>query len=546
VALWSLEGIKHYDQSLIESLLNTQLDNLRREAVRSLQSFSLSTEELASLLTKPSMDSNPMVRSQVLRTLEAVNKSNSETIGLLVAACNPPLEGNAMGGAYERNFERYLARKALENYPKELLAFIQSPKANDYESSNLIWASQALPKKEREQTFVDLWKKMDNKDLDESTFKIVAGMLDNRNVLNSVRPILEDNNKAVEHVSLTLKNLGSVQSKELTSTLKGPIKSLLKSGDLSKQMLGLEAVGKLNVDGLRNDVLPLIKNTSSPEMINLVMSALKKSPSENKATFIQIAKMDELDIELRASAVQTVAIADVNSARNIMENWLPNLDVAQKKTVVKIIASSKEGGTLLKELLDKELISANEFDYSSAEKVYQSDTEDKRGVDLFEQVKKRTEEEKKGLESRLERFMAIAEKGEGNPENGEKLFQTCLLCHSVGDKGYDYAPALDGSALRENEALLTAILDPDAALESSYAIYRVTKNDGSNIEGYLIKKDERGTTIGFMGGTKQFVQASEIRFEGFLGGRSFMPKGLIDNYSDEQVSDLLAFIKTLK
>ena len=546
VALWSLEGIKHYDQSLIESLLNTQLDNLRREAVRSLQSFSLSTEELASLLTKPSMDSNPMVRSQVLRTLEAVNKSNSETIGLLVAACNPPLEGNAMGGAYERNFERYLARKALENYPKELLAFIQSPKANDYESSNLIWASQALPKKEREQTFVDLWKKMDNKDLDESTFKIVAGMLDNRNVLNSVRPILEDNNKAVEHVSLTLKNLGSVQSKELTSTLKGPIKSLLKSGDLSKQMLGLEAVGKLNVDGLRNDVLPLIKNTSSPEMINLVMSALRKSPSENKATFIQIAKMDELDIELRASAVQTVAIADVNSARNIMENWLPNLDIAQKKTVVKIIASSKEGGTLLKELLDKELISAKEFDYSSAEKVYQSDTEDKRGVDLFEQVKKRTEEEKKGLESRLERFMAIAEKGEGNPENGEKLFQTCLLCHSVGDKGYDYAPALDGSALRENEALLTAILDPDAALESSYAIYRVTKNDGSNIEGYLIKKDERGTTIGFMGGTKQFVQASEIRFEGFLGGRSFMPKGLIDNYSDEQVSDLLAFIKTLK
>ncbi|WP_189356826.1 DUF7133 domain-containing protein, partial [Arenibacter certesii] len=209
VALWSLEGIKHYDQLLIESLLHTQLDNLRREAVRSLQSFSLSTEELASLLTKPSKDNNPMVRSQVLRTLEAVDMANAQTIGLLVAACNPPLEGNAMGGAYERNFERYLARKALENYPKELLAFIQSPTANDYESSNLIWASQALSKPERERIFVDLWKKMDNKDLDEPTFKIVAGMLDNRNVLNSVRPILEDNNKAVEHVSLTLKNLGS-------------------------------------------------------------------------------------------------------------------------------------------------------------------------------------------------------------------------------------------------------------------------------------------------------------------------------------------------
>jgi putative heme-binding domain-containing protein len=83
-------------------------------------------------------------------------------------------------------------------------------------------------------------------------------------------------------------------------------------------------------------------------------------------------------------------------------------------------------------------------------------------------------------------------------------------------------------------------------VESSYAIYRVTKNDGSKVEGYLVKKDERGTTIGFMGGSKQFLQASEIRYEGFLGGRSFMPKGLIDNYSDEEVSDLLAFIRTLK
>ncbi len=34
--------------------------------------------------------------------------------------------------------------------------------------------------------------------------------------------------------------------------------------------------------------------------------------------------------------------------------------------------------------------------------------------------------------------------------------------------------------------------------------------------------------------------------EGFLGGRSFMPKGLIDNYTDKQTADLLAYIKSLK
>ena len=59
---------------------------------------------------------------------------------------------------------------------------------------------------------------------------------------------------------------------------------------------------------------------------------------------------------------------------------------------------------------------------------------------------------------------------------GKVLFQTCLACHQVGKEGQGIAPALDGSANRENEALLTAILDPDAAVESGYSVYRVNKS----------------------------------------------------------------------
>src|SRR5690606_275604 len=177
---------------LMETLLNTPSDDLRREAIRSLQSFSLDADVLADLLERPVNDSNPMVRSEVLRTLDAVNTANAETIALLVSACKPALEGNAMGGAYERHFERYLARKALENYPNELLYFIRSPKAAEYDTSNLIWAGQALPNKERDEVFVDLWEKTDIKVLDEPTFILVAGMLENKRVYTSVIPVLWD------------------------------------------------------------------------------------------------------------------------------------------------------------------------------------------------------------------------------------------------------------------------------------------------------------------------------------------------------------------
>ena len=72
LALWSLEGIRHYDKELINSLLASSEHDLRREAVRSLASFSLDASEIASALENASEDSNPMVRSQVLRTLNEV------------------------------------------------------------------------------------------------------------------------------------------------------------------------------------------------------------------------------------------------------------------------------------------------------------------------------------------------------------------------------------------------------------------------------------------------------------------------------------------
>lgn len=546
MALWSLEGIRHYDHKLMETLLRSPLDDLRREAVRSLQSFSLGADALADLLRGPAGDKNPMVRSEVLRTLDAVGTANARTLALLVAACRPPLEGNAMGGAYERHFERYLARKALENYPRELLDFVRSPEASKYDASNLIWAGQALPDGDRENVFVDLWKKTDNKVLDETTFILVAGMLDNENVLNSVLPVLEDVGRAREHVSLALKNQASVQSKELTAALVRPIGHLLKSGKISEQHLGLDAIAKFGIHSLNGAVVPFIDQASSTETIKLAMLALMDRPKENKEIFARTAKMGALDLELRAMAIQTLAKVDIQSAHTIIGDWMSDLDPFQKGSITRILSNSGEGSTLLKQLLEKGTLTPGEFDLSSAEKVLRADQGDARGVQLFDQVKNRIEEEKKAFDSKLQRFMAIAERKDGNPKEGEQLFQTCLLCHSVGGKGYNFAPALDGSALRENEALLTAILDPDAALESSYAVYRVAKKDGGNIEGYLVKKDDRGTTIGFMGGTTRFVQASEVRSEGYLGGRSFMPKGLIENYSDEQVSDLLAFIRTLR
>jgi putative heme-binding domain-containing protein len=541
LALWSLEGIRHYDPTLISNLLNTNSDNLRREAVRALASFSLNTDDLASLLEKASEDPNPMVRSQVLRTLEEIGKANSKTIAILINACKPELEGNALGGSYERHFERYLARKSLENYPKELYAEV-----NQLPAKNVIWASQALPeKKQREEVFLDFYKKAGYTSFDESTFVMVANMLSNPAIYLEVEPILGAEKEAEALLPMIFKKLDEVQSAELGKILERPIQYLLSSKEETKQYLGLKAASLLNIPNVREHILALSKHNTDAKTMNLVITVLENNAELNAKALSEFAKNESLELSTRGFATRALAKGDISLAIGFLKDWLPQLKETQQLEITKIVSSSNQGSKVLLALLKANIIGQSSFDLSSAERVHNSEIKDEVGGALLEAVILRVEGEKKEFKANLEKFLVIAENGNGDAKKGKQLFQTCLLCHRVGNNGQNIAPALDGSAKRDNEALLTAILNPDAAVESSYAMYHLVQKDGNSLEGYLSKKDDNGTTIAFMGGSILFIPKEAIKTEGFLGGRSFMPKGLLNNYSNEQAADLLAFIKTL-
>ena len=130
---------------------------------------------------------------------------------------------------------------------------------------------------------------------------------------------------------------------------------------------------------------------------------------------------------------------------------------------------------------------------------------------------------------------------------GKALFHgMCLSCHLVGSEGRGIAPALDGSAAREPEALLTAILDPDAAVEGAYVLHRVVTRQGEIIEGYRKRTDSSGTIISSLNGGDIFIPAHKIALAEFVGSRSFMPSSLVSGLPDETLGHLLAYIRTLK
>ena len=545
-ALWSLEGIKHYDATLLSFLLKSPLHDLRREAVRSLASFSLNPAQMASSVKELMEDKNPAVRSQVLRTLSEVGGADQSVIDILVRASKPEIPGNAMGGAYERKFERFLARRALEQYSGELQTYLNTPIATDIPVANILWAIQALPAKQKETAFLKFWPTSHITILDESAFIGIAEMLGNKEIYEAVKSVFQNPVHAAMYTQFALQNQARVQSPELTDMLLVPISTLLKSNSQPNIDLALDAIGRFKMDKLREAIISIVNDQTPDNTLKLTLKALEINPKASQEVFRQIVQNKKLSFEVRAAALNSLSKASPTEGEIALLKWIPELKATEKAEMVSILAGSNQSATVLMNVFGQKGLDLSAFNLSSAERIINANRSDPRGQAIMEGVKKREEEKKKAFDGELKRYMVIANKNGGNPNEGKKLFQTCLLCHQVGNKGQNIAPALDGSASREYEALLTAILNPDAAVESSYAIYRVKKKDGQSLEGYLVNKDARGTTLAFMGGSRVFIETANIQNQGFLGGRSFMTKGLIDNYTDKQVADLLSYIRTLK
>ena len=545
-ALWSLEGIKNYDAQLLSSLLMSPLQDLRREAVRSLTSFSLSPAQMASSLKELIEDKNPAVRSQVIRTLTEAGGADRSVIDILVRACKPEIPGNAMGGAYERKFERFLARKALEQYAVELQTYINAPIAKNIPIENILWAIQALPAGQKEIAFLKFWPESNLKALDESMLIAISEMLKNKEVYEAVKGIIQNPVNAANVVNVALQNQARVQSLEMANMLLAPVNTLLWSESQANIDLALDAIGRFKMDKLREAVISLINDQTPDNTLKLALKGLEISPKASQEVFMRIVQNKKLSFEVRAAALNSLSKASPREGELALLKWIPDLQPTEKTELVSILSGSSQSAAVLINVYGQKGLDLSAFNLSSAERIVNTHRSDQRSQVIIEGVKKREEEKKKAFEGDLSRYMAIAKKNGGNPAEGKTLFQTCLLCHQVGSKGQNIAPALDGSASREYEALLTAILNPDAAVESSYAVYRVRKKDGQSVEGYLVNKDARGTTLAFMGGSRVFIDVGSIQNQGFLGGRSFMTKGLIDNYTDKQVADLLSYIRTLK
>jgi len=131
----------------------------------------------------------------------------------------------------------------------------------------------------------------------------------------------------------------------------------------------------------------------------------------------------------------------------------------------------------------------------------------------------------------------------GDATRGLAVFnRTCSSCHQINGVGHAVGPNLGSVADKSGDALLTAILDPNQAIEARYVNYTATTSNGLVFNGVIASESGNSVTLVAADGKTQVILRSNLD-DLVSTGKSLMPEGLENDLRQQDVADLIAFLR---
>jgi putative heme-binding domain-containing protein len=137
----------------------------------------------------------------------------------------------------------------------------------------------------------------------------------------------------------------------------------------------------------------------------------------------------------------------------------------------------------------------------------------------------------------------------GDRRRGHEIFAAalCYRCHRFQGSGGMVGPDLTGVSLRFNmRDLLEAMIEPSRVIPDQYRTSRIALKDGRLLTGKI--KDISGNTLVLMTDPLEPARLLMVARDGIeaiaWSDTSPMPRGLLDSFTEQEILDLLEFLRS--
>ncbi|MAI31747.1 MAG: c-type cytochrome [Rubripirellula sp.] len=138
-----------------------------------------------------------------------------------------------------------------------------------------------------------------------------------------------------------------------------------------------------------------------------------------------------------------------------------------------------------------------------------------------------------------------------SPEIGKRLFTeaSCAGCHKMQGEGGAIGPELTDVFARwkgDRVGILREVLEPSHKVDAKYVMQRILTVDGRTITGVLLSEDDDKVTLLSNPEAKEPTVILQDDIEAMVPSSvSMMPKALMDQYTKDEVFEVLAYLESV-
>jgi putative membrane-bound dehydrogenase-like protein len=248
-------------------------------------------------------------------------------------------------------------------------------------------------------------------------------------------------------------------------------------------------------------------------------------------------------VAVQLAVLQALAgLLDRGLAREIISHW-KSMSPSVRREAVEVLFGRSEGIEAVLAALESRAIGASELDPARLTQL-----QARSNPSLQTRLRKVLASDASGARDRNQIIASYrpAIQLAGDRDKGRDVFaKVCATCHQAEGRGFEVGPNLATVASRSPEDLLTHILDPNREVAPNFVNYTVALTDGRVVSGIIAEESANAISL------KRAEAAADVIVRGRIDaisstGVSLMPEGLEKELSTQDLTNLIAFIRSIR
>jgi len=272
-------------------------------------------------------------------------------------------------------------------------------------------------------------------------------------------------------------------------------------------------------------------------------TALRTLLRRGKPDLLPILQLLTADTSMRAEAIRGLAAFDNAGTPALLLRIYPKLTESEKEDAIQTLAARPGWALALLDAVENGTVPRRDVSVFVARQI--QGMKDKRAGERLAKVWGQLQPasaQRSALTTKYKGILTDDALAKADLSKGRQMYvKNCAACHKLYDEGGEVGPPLTGSQRANLDYILENALDPSAVVPREYQVSVIDLKNERRINGIVRTETAKSLTV--VTANETIVVPKDEIDSRTVSKLSMMPEGIFEKMADQEVRDLVAYLR---